>query len=332
MSTIYYILGFGLTLFTLVDLIWTTLWVDGGAGPLSKRLARYTWKGTEQLTRKTNNILTLVGPIILVVTLLSWVLFLWVGITLIYSGDPASIIDIRSGGPIIWYERVYFTGYTLFTLGIGDYSPQPGFWQMITAATSGMGILFLTLGASYVINVVNAVVKKRSFARSITGLGMTSEEIARSAWDGKDFHQLDLVLMNASSDISELTQQHQAYPLLHYYHSRNPEEASAIGVAVLDDLLSLLHFGLKDKGAVNVILVQATRSSIETYLDTLTSVFIHSSEKEPNRPSIKRLDDSGIPFVSEDVFQRELDAVIKRRMQLLGAVNSDNHDWPKAEV
>ncbi|WP_423190413.1 hypothetical protein ACO1PF_05995 [Alkalibacterium sp. f15] len=121
------------------------------------------------------------------------------------------------------------------------------------------------------------------------------------------------------------------FQLLHYYHSRNPEEASAVGVAVLDDLLSLLHFGLKDKGAVNVILVQATRSSIETYLDTLTSVFIHSSEKEPNRPSIKRLDDSGIPFVSEDVFQRELDVISKRRMQLLGAVNSDNHDWPKAK-
>ncbi|SFC50021.1 hypothetical protein SAMN04488102_10870 [Alkalibacterium subtropicum] len=329
MSYLYYIFGFGITFFAIMDLIWTTLWIDGGAGPLSKRVARYTWKSIEKMTRKNNNILTLVGPIILVVTLFSWIFFMWFGITLFYSGDPSSIIDTQTGGPIIWYERVYFTGYTIFTLGIGDYSPQPGFWQVATAVSSGIGILFLTLGASYVINVVGAVVQKRSFARSITGLGMSSEEILRFAWNGKDFHQLDLVLMEASSEISTLTQQHQAYPLLHYYHSETPEEASAIGIAILDDLLSLLHFGLTDKESVNVVLVQETRSSIETYLDSLTSVFVHPAEVEPDRPAINKLGDTGIPFVTEEDFSRDLDTVIERRQKLLGAVISDNHEWPK---
>lgn len=329
MSYIYYILGFGLTVFTLVDLIWTTLWIDGGAGPLSTRVARLTWKSIEKLTRKKNTILTLVGPIILVATLFSWVFFMWLGITLFYSGDPGSIVDTWTGGSIQWYERVYFTGYTIFTLGIGDYSPAPGFWQVTTAVTSGVGIMFLTLGASYVINVVGAVVQKRSFARSITGLGMSSEEILRSAWNGTDFHQLDLVLMDAASGISKLTQQHQAYPLLHYYHSKTPEEASAVGVAILDDLLSLLYFGLKDKESVNVILVQETRSSIETYLDTLTSAYVHPSKIEPKRPDILKLDDTGIPFVTEEAFLRDLKTIATRRQKLLGAVSSDNHEWPE---
>ncbi|MDZ7836113.1 MAG: hypothetical protein U5K84_13075 [Alkalibacterium sp.] len=68
MSYLLFILGFGLTACTIIDLVWTTLWVDGGAGPLSRRVARYTWKGIEGLTRKNNNVLTLVGPVILVVT------------------------------------------------------------------------------------------------------------------------------------------------------------------------------------------------------------------------------------------------------------------------
>lgn len=331
MSYVYYIVGFGMTFLTIVDLIWTTLWIDGGAGPLSRRVARYTWKGIEHLTRKNNNILTLVGPVILVVTVLSWVLFMWLGIALFYSGDPSSIIDTQTAGPIMWYERVYFTGYTIFTLGIGDYSPQPGFWQVTTAITSGIGILFLTLGASYVINVVGAVVQKRSFARSITGLGMSSEEILRAAWNGTDFHQLDLVLMEAASDISTLTQQHQAYPLLHYYHSKTPGEASAVGVAILDDLLTLLHYGLKDKESVNVILVKETRSSIETYLDSLTSAFVRPSNVEPDRPFMNRLGDTNIPFVSDEDFSRNLDTIVERRQKLLGAVISDNHDWPKYE-
>lgn len=329
MSYLYYILGFSITLFALCDLIWTTLWVDGGAGPLSKRVAQLTWKITEKLTYRKKDYFTIVGPVILVVTLLTWVFFMWLGITLFYSGDPQSIINTQGGGPIMWYERMYFTGYTIFTLGLGDYSPQPGFWQIITAFSSGIGIMFLTLGASYVINVVGAVGQKRSFARSITGLGMSSEDILRSAWNGEDFHQMDLVLMNAASSISLLTQQHQAYPLLHYYHSKTPEEASTVGVAILDDLLTMLCFGLEDKDSVNTILVYESRSSIETYLETLTSAFVHPSEEEPVRPDIRKLGETSIPFVEQDEFTKQLDKLTMRRKKLLGAVKSDNHDWPK---
>lgn len=331
MSYVYYILGFGLTVFTIMDLIWTTLWVDGGAGPLSKRVAHGTWRLLEKLSGRRKKLLTLVGPVILIVTLLTWVMLMWAGYTLFFAGSTGSIVDTQNLGPIGWMDRIYFTGYTIFTLGIGDFSPKPGFWQLVTALGSGIGILFLTLGASYVINVVGAVVEKRSFARSITGLGMSSEEILRSAWNGKDFHQLDLLLINASADISKLTQQHQAYPLLHYYHSETPQEASAVGVAILDDLMSILHYGLKDKDSVNTILVQETRSTIETYLDTLTSAFVKPSATEPERPDIKLLEDTTIPFVKEEAFMRDLDTLSRRRQKLLGAVRSDNHEWPKRE-
>lgn len=325
MSYLYYILGFAITLFTLVDLVWTTLWVDGGAGPMSKRIAKVTW----HIGEKSKYLLGFIGPMILVFTLLSWVFSMWLGLALFYSGDPQSIINTTTGGSIMWYERVYFTGYTIFTLGMGDYSPQPGFWQIVTAVTSGVGILFLTLGASYVINVVNAVVNKRSFARTVTGLGMTCEDIVREAWDGKDFNQLNLVLMNASTAISTLTQQHQAYPLLHFYHSRNPEESSAIGIAILDDVLSVLHFGLENDEVVNTVLVKETRSSIETYLDTLTKAFVYISEKEPRRPDLEKLEKLGVALNTSEVFSRDMDTVVKRRRQLLGAVASDKHEWPE---
>lgn len=52
MSYLYYTLGLGLTLFTIIDLIWTTLWVDGGAGPLSDRLTAFTWKLIKRIDNK----------------------------------------------------------------------------------------------------------------------------------------------------------------------------------------------------------------------------------------------------------------------------------------
>ena len=38
-SILLYVSGVALILFTITDMIWTTLWVDGGAGPMSKRIA-----------------------------------------------------------------------------------------------------------------------------------------------------------------------------------------------------------------------------------------------------------------------------------------------------
>lgn len=328
-SILLYVSGVALILFTITDLIWTTLWVDRGAGPMSKRIARSTWKITRRISKNEKGLFNIIGPLILVLTLLSWVLLLWIGLTLFFSGDPESIVQTTFEGPVMWYERLYFTGFTLFTLGVGDYSPQPGFWQVITALNSGIGILFLTLGASYVISVVSAVVKKRALAQTVTGLGMDSSEVMRKSWSGEGFYQLDLFLMNASSQITELTQQHQAYPLLHYYHSQKPQESSAVGIAILDDVLTVVHHGLADKGTVNMMLICEARSSIETYLETMTSAFIEEAENEPPYPDWTDLKELKLPLVEEEEFSERIQKVSHRRRKLLGAVKADNHEWPQ---
>lgn len=328
MRIVLFILGTSVTIFTVVDLIWTTLWIDGGAGPISKRIARVTWMMTKKISKNRKGLFNIVGPLILVFTLLSWVLLLWLGLTVLFSSDPNSIVKTTFDGPVMWYERVYFTGFSLFTLGIGDYSPQPGLWQIITAINSGMGILLLTLGASYTISVISAVVKKRAVARTITGLGENSTEIIQKAWNGEDFYQLDLFLMNVSSQITELTQQHQAYPLLHYYHSQKPDESSAVGIAILDDLLTILYYGLDDKSTVNMTLLNEARSSIGTYLEAMTSAFIKQAETVPPAPTLSNLKGESVPLVSEDTFSKQIDSISQRRKQLLGAVQADNHEWP----
>ena len=43
MSYILYALGIFIILYTLLDIIWTTLWVDGGAGWLTDRLTIFSW-------------------------------------------------------------------------------------------------------------------------------------------------------------------------------------------------------------------------------------------------------------------------------------------------
>lgn len=64
MSFIYYVLGICLTLFIIVDLVWTTLWVDGGAGPLSDRLTSVTWRAIKKVNNKF--LFNISGPLILI--------------------------------------------------------------------------------------------------------------------------------------------------------------------------------------------------------------------------------------------------------------------------
>ncbi|MFJ1627078.1 ion channel [Marinilactibacillus psychrotolerans] len=330
MRSIFYIVGIAIIVFTIVDLVWTTLWVDGGAGPLSKRVAETLWKVFDKLGKKNSKFYDFTGPITLVSTLLSWSLLIWIGFALFFNGDVNSITNSSSpDAPVLWYERFYFTGFTLFTLGVGDYSPKIGFWQIITTINSAVGILFLTLCASYIISVVDAVVQKRSLATSITSLGLRSTDIVAKIWNGQDFHNIDLVLVDVSAKISLLTQQHHAYPLLHFYHSRKATESASVAIASLEDTLTILLYGLKEENLANNLLIKSTKSSIGTYLESLTEAFVNASDEVPEVPEFSSLIKQEVPLVTD----RELEMIFKDhievRKKLLGAVQVDHQKWPK---
>ncbi|WP_027108189.1 hypothetical protein [Lacticigenium naphthae] len=327
METVYLISGTVLVLITIGDLIWTALWVDGGAGPISNGITTFIWKIMVGLNRKKSSILTVSGPVILTLTLLGWILLLWAGWTLIFAGSPQSIIDTAESQPITWNDLIYYAGYVLFTLGNGGFAPANAYWQIMTTVATGTGMLFLTLGASYILSIVNAVVRKRSFASSVLGIGKSAEEIVAIAWDGEGFSHLDLLLNTLASELSTLTQQHKAYPLLHYYHTHKPTQAITVAVPTLDDALSMIEQGTPKKAMPNPLLMKEMRSSIEEYLETLNQAFIEPSDKVPPIPSMDLLRKKAIPVLPEEEFKENMKSLEGRRKKLLGLMTADNWDW-----
>jgi hypothetical protein len=160
--------GFALIALAIVDSLWTTLWVSGGGGPLSSWAARTLWTGLRKATGEGRTWpLVLAGPIVLVAVVLGWVGLLWIGWTLVFASDPGRSRTLppesfRTG-------RVGSTSpaYTLFTLGIGNIVPAQGTWEVVTVVASGSGMLLITLGISYLISVLGAVVVSRAFANSV---------------------------------------------------------------------------------------------------------------------------------------------------------------------
>lgn len=328
MSRVHLVVGIFVLVIGIVDLLWTTLWVDGSAGPLSSRLTTEIWHGVRRIRNQDSRLLSLTGPLITLFSLVMWIGLIWSGWTLIFAGSETTLIDTRDGGPISWTERAYFVAYTLFTMGNGDFTLRDGIWQIATSLTTASGMLFVTMGVTYILSVLGAIVDKRSFASTVIGLGTQSEVMVRTGWDGEDFHKLDLPINTLAPELSRFAKQHRGYPILHYYHSERGEDSSAVAVAVFDEALTILNFGIPEDQQPNNALVKTARSSVQDYLETLNSAFIKPADEAPPPPDLNRLSNADIPTVSDEEFSDTLEDLSKRRRKLFGAVIADEWYWP----
>ncbi|MFP4070516.1 MAG: potassium channel family protein [Desulfovibrionales bacterium] len=328
MNVLFLVLGVVLLALAVIDLLWTTLWVDGGAGPLSSRVSTWLWHILQKVSGRRSRALSLAGPLMLVTSLCMWVVLLWAGWTFCFAGGDVSLIDARDNEPVTWPGRIYFVAFTMFTMGNGDFYPKDGFWQIVTGLTTANGMLVVTLAISYVLSVLSAVSQKRSFASGVTGLGMQSISFVEKGWDGNDFHSLELPLSSLALQLDRLADQHKTYPILHYYHSEKSDTASAIAVAVFDDALTILNFGVPEKRRPSKAVLTSARSSVESYLQTLNSAFIKPAPDTPIAPNLERLRSKGIPTLDDAAFDEILARLENRRRKLLGMVRADAWSWP----
>lgn len=146
-----------------------------------------------------------------------------------------------------------------------------------------------------------------------------------------DFYQLDLILTDLNSKITQLTQQTQAFPLLQYYHNEDKEKASAVAIAVLDEALTLLQYCLKDKSIINMTLVKATQSSVATYLNTAIARYgeqVKSVTEIPPPLDLTALKEANIPLVSQNKYSKNIEHIERRRNQISTIITIDHHKWP----
>lgn len=333
MNPVYLVVGIVVLVTGIVDIVWTTLWVDGGSGPVSGRLTTGIWKGLRAATGDRNRALSLAGPLILMLTLATWIGLIWLGWTIIFASDPYAVVNSRTGGPADWWGRFYYVAYTMFTDGNGDYTPVYGgnVWEVASAFTTASGMAFVTLGVSYVLTVLGAVADKRSFASTVTGLGDRSEAFLRTGWNGEDFRGLELTVESLAADLSTLAEQHKSYPILHYYHSEQASRASAVAVPILDEALMLSRYAMPEGQGLDPAVVENGRSSAQSYLETLDDSFIDPAPSVPRAPDLERLRSNDIPTVSDEAFAEALADQTDRRRRLLGVVEADAWEWPPVE-
>jgi len=323
------VIGVVVLVVVVIDLLWTTLWVGGGAGPLTMRLSSGTW-GVFRRSTANDVTLSLAGPVVLTLTLLTWLGLLWAGWTFLFVGGEPSLLSTRDYQPAVWPDHGYFVAYSMFTMGNGDFTPASSAWQVATSLTTGSGMLLVTLSITYVLSVLRAVTQARSFASSVTGLGTKSEEHLQRGWndDDQSFEDLEIQLFRLSSHLDSVTEQHLSYPILHYYRSIRPRSATPRAVAMLDDVLLLLETAVPERYRINAVLTNTLESSIENYVEVLETEAIDPSTETPPRPDLEFLRELDVPTVANETFDEELGSHRSRRQRLQTVVEQSAWDWP----
>lgn len=326
----YYVffLGLFILLFTITDLINTSLSVSG-TGFLSRRLSTGIWKLLLVIHRRwrAKRILGMGGVIILMSILINWLLLIWLSASLLFISQAESLMNVETNTATTIVSKIFYAGYTLSTLGLGDIEPVGPFWELLTATLSFTGLISISIAITYLIPVVSAEIVKRRISVYITTLGSSVEEILLNFWNGKDFKELELPFGNLTNLIILHAQNHKAYSVLHYFHAKDRKEAFVLNITNLDEVLTILLTRIPVHHRPGFNNIMGLRKAISSYLITLPAVFITPAKEVPPVLPLKKLEDCGIEIIWDQKAEATVVHLSARRRLLLSLIKDDGWEW-----
>lgn len=311
----YLIVGIFLLLLVMYDFFYTTL-SGTGAGFITHFFAAVTHKFNQLLGNVFGRIMFNYSGLLVNLTVLAvWVFMAWAGLYFIYSSDPDAIVT-NDGRVANNWERLYHTGYTLSTLGIGDFKPNTPLFQILTSFFSFFGFIFFTSAMTYLISVANALVNKRTLTRAIQNLGKSPEGIAQTFLELDTSYSYQQILA-LQEMVDKLYVNHQAYPVLHYFNHPSTEVALSVNLSRLDEAVTvLLTAGKAEKLHKEVGLLY---NSLTNFFNLVNESYTRTHPKnEGPAPSL------ALSYEKEQVGNQ---GVEHRRKVLKGYLKSENFTW-----
>jgi hypothetical protein len=239
----------------------------------------------------------------LITILITWVVGTWLGYGLILMSDTHSVIPNSSEEIVDNWEKLYFAGYVLSTLGNGDLMPGSDGWRIVTVAFSFFGLMLFTTSISYFVPVLSAVIFQRKLSVYINSMGDTPQQILINGWNGRDFSRFLHYATNLNTILIEHSQNHLVYPIIHYFHSSKKEQSAVISIAKLAEALMILTNVVADDLRPDPKDIRMLQHILSFYLETIERLFISGGDSTVPNPDYSLLEQAGIP-TSPDYLQK----------------------------
>lgn len=312
------------------DIAVTTISTTSASGPLTGWISSRWWHLAHRFARRPRSLLlTSAGPLVLVGTVFVWLLLLWAGWTLVFAAEPSAVVAELSGEPADWWSRVYFAGFTTFTLGVGDYAPAGAPWQVLTVVATISGLAITTASITYLIPVVTAATDRSRLAGRISVLGNSAHEMVINAHLEGSVQYLERLIVSLTDDVLLTAERHVAYPILHYFHPGSARTELRVQLTALDDALTLVEHGLATEvGRPHPAAGRALRAAI-THLLERANV---RTERDPAQLDLEPLRRAGLATVTDAAFARALDDLDAHRRRMAGYAAESQWDRETGRV
>lgn len=197
--------------------------------------------------RKRETVLSIYGPLSLVLLIGYWATALIVGFAMIYYSLGSPFHDLL-GRPAD--GDLYVSGTTLFTLGLGDLVSYSWKVRFLMVLEAGLGLGFVALVIGY-FPVLYAAFSKREVSISMLGGRAGSpptavELLHRHSFEG-GVASLFQLLAQWELWSAELLESHISYPLLCYFRSQHERQSWLSALVAVLDTCAILIAGVREK-------------------------------------------------------------------------------------
>jgi hypothetical protein len=314
------------------DAFVTTVSAVSAGGPVTQRLGTALWRVLRRLARSPRSpLLAAAGPLVVFCMLLTWLLGLWAGWTLVFSAEATAVVHGDTGEPADAWTRVYYTGYTLYTLGLGDIEPRGAAWRVLTSAATLNGFVLLSMTVTYLIPLVMALSERRQHGMVLYGLGPRAHDLLLASWDGRSFSELSPHLRDWSHRVALTAQKYLSYPVLHFFHSPSRRAGIEPGLAALDEALLLLERGVAEEARPSEVVLRPLRTSFDR-LEEVVTTFVGVRETTPPPPDLASLRSAGIPTVADEAFAAAVGEREQHRRTMATLVTDSGWSWQRHVV
>jgi hypothetical protein len=186
------------------------------------------------------------GPVSLLLLLGFWATLLVLSFALVYYAMGTPFADSLNPHGEFWANvrtDLYVSGTTLFTLGLGDVTPQHHLARLLLVLESGTGLGFVALVIGYL------PVLYQAFSRREVSVAMldaragspptATELLRRHGYEGGE-RDLARLLEEWERWSAEILETHISYPILCYYRSQHDNQSWLSGLVAVLDACALL--------------------------------------------------------------------------------------------
>jgi hypothetical protein len=182
-----------------------------------------------------------------------------------------------------FWNALYFSGTTLFTLGLGDVAPASPMGRFVTVLEGGIGFGFLALVIGY-LPVLYQSFSRREVTISLldarAGSPPTAVELFRRQSGAHGIEALTELLEHWEQWSAELMESHLSYPVLAYFRSQHDNQSWIASLTAILDVCTLAMVGLEGMCQYQA---RMTFAMARHALVDLSQVFAAPPEKDGGR-------------------------------------------------